>query len=326
MALDPQIQTYVDQLAASGDPPRHTLSPDAVRATMAAELASEATLVALEPVAVVENRIIPGPVGKIPIRIYTPQGVGPFPLVVYFHGGGWVLGTLDSYDGLSRSIANGARCVVITVDFRLAPEHPFPAAPEDCYAATCWVAEHAGEINGDATRIAIAGDSAGGCLAAVVAQMAREEGAPPLEFQLMVYPITDLRMKTASYRENADAPNLTKDDMIWFRRHYLTNEADIVNPLASPLLAPDLSNLPPALIVTAEYDPLRDEGEGYGERLRQAGVRTAVWRYDSLIHGFLGLDQVADRARVARSEIIAALRAALVAPTAFEGSVGLVHS
>ncbi len=311
MTLDPQLKAYADQLAATDAPPRHTLSPETVRMTMAAELEAQADQAPPEPVARVENRTIPGPDKAIPIRIYTPQGDGPFPVVVYFHGGGWVLCNLETHDSICRGVANGAACIVVAVDYRLAPEHTFPAAPEDCYAATRWAAQHAGEINGDPARLAVAGDSAGGGLAAVVALMARDRGGPPLTFQLLVYPITDLRMGSASYEENADAPMLTRDDMIWFRDHYIRDAEDMTDSLASPLLAPDLSGLPPALIVTAGYDPLRDEGEAYGERLRAAGTEATVRRYADLAHGFLGLDLIVDRAREARAETIAALRAAL---------------
>jgi acetyl esterase len=326
MALDPQLEAYVAQLAAVGGPPRYTFSPETVRRMMASELAEEQANTTPEPIAYIQNREITGPDGMLPIRIYTPESDGSLPIVVYFHGGGWVLCTLESHDAICRSVANGAGCIVVSVDYRLAPEHKFPAAPEDCFAATRWVATHAAEISGDTTRMAVMGDSAGGNLAAVVAQMARDRGGPSLIFQVMVYPITDLRMATASYVEHANAPNLTRDDMIWFRSLYTNNDDEIENPLASPLLAPDLSGLPPALIATAEYDPLRDEGESYGERLRQVAIAVTVKRYDGLIHGFLGLDKVSERARAARSEIIAALRAAFAAPAAFEGGSGLVHS
>jgi acetyl esterase len=314
MALDPQLKAYADQLAALGTPPRHTLTPNTVRMMMAAEMEAQVNQSTPEPVARVENRAIPGPAGEIPIRLYTPQGDGPFPVVVYFHGGGWVLGNLETHDGLCRAVANGAACVVIAVDYRLAPEHKFPAAPEDCYAATCWAAQHVSDVNGDRARLAVAGDSAGGGLAAVVTLMARDRGGPSLAFQMLIYPITDLRMASASFEENAHAPMLTRDDMRWFREHYIRDARDVTDPLASPLLAQHLSGLPPALIVIAGYDPLRDEGEQYGERLREAGTAVTVRRYDDLAHGFLGLDLVVDRAREARAETIAALRDALAAP------------
>lgn len=311
MPLDPQLRAYADQLAALGAPPRHTLSPEVVRAAMAAELAAGADQAQPEPVARVENQTIPGPAGELPVRVYTPDGDGPFPIVVYFHGGGWVLGNLDSHDGICRGLAREAGCVVVAVDYRLAPEHAFPAAPEDCYAATRWAAQHAERLKGDPARLAVAGDSAGGNLAAVVAHMARDRGGPALVAQALIYPITDLRMRTASYDENADAPILTRDDMIWFRKHYIRCLDDALDPLASPALAENLSGLPRALIVTAGYDPLRDEGDLYGERLLAAGVPVTMRRYDDLTHGFLGMGLISDRARLARAETFAALRVAL---------------
>jgi acetyl esterase len=308
MPLDPQAQTYLEQMAALHMPPLNTLPPEVIRRGIAAQVAS--TEIEVEPVARVENRTIPGPAGEIPVRIYTPEGDGPFPVLVYFHGGGWVICTLDTHDGQCRSLANGAGCVVVSVDYRLAPEHKFPAAPEDCYAATTWVAEHAHEIQGDASRLAIGGDSAGGNLTAVVAQMARDKGGPRLVFQLLIYPATHFRAETASMRENATDYGLTHDDMVWFMNHYLNSEADETNPLASPLLAKNLSNLPPALVITAEYDPLRDEGEEYGQRLQQAGVPVTISRYDGMIHGFFGMASLFDKARLAIDEASSALRAA----------------
>jgi acetyl esterase len=203
--------------------------------------------------------------------------------------------------------------VVVSVDYRLAPEHKFPAAPEDCFAATCWVAEHAAEINGDPARLAVGGDSAGGNLAAIVAQLARDKGGPRLVFQLLIYPATDFTAQNSSKQENAEGYFLTLDDMRWFENHYLNSEADRVNPLASPSLAPDLSNLPPALILTAEYDPLRDEGEEYGRRLQAAGVPVTIRRYDGLIHGFFGQALIIDKARSAVEETSRTLREAFAA-------------
>ncbi len=307
MPLDPQIQAYLDQMAAMNMPPIHTLTPEQVRMGIAMQLAMEN--IEPEQVARVENRTIPGPAGEIPVRIYTPQGNGPFPALVFFHGGGWVICNLDTHDGICRSLANGAGCVVVSVDYRLAPEHKFPAAPEDCYAATQWVAQNAAELNVDASHIAIGGDSAGGNLTAVVAQMARDRGGPHLVFQLLIYPATDFRMNTVSIEENATGYFLTKDDMIWFTNHYLNSEEDKMNPLASPLLASDLSGLPPALIITAQYDPLRDEGELYGQKLREAGVPVTISRYEGVIHGFFG-SIPSDRGKQAEAEASAALRMA----------------
>lgn len=307
MPLDPQIQAYLDQMAAINMPPMHTLTPEQIRAGIAMQLATEN--IEPEPVARVENRTIPGPAGEIPVRIYTPQGSGPFPALVFFHGGGWVICNLDTHDGICRSLANGAGCVVVSVDYRLAPEYKFPAAPADCYAATQWVAKNAAELNADASHIAIGGDSAGGNLSAVVAQMAREQGGPHLVLQLLIYPATDFRMNTPSIEENGTGYFLTKDDMTWFTNHYLNGEEDKVNPLASPMLASDLSNLPPALIITAQYDPLRDEGELYGQKLKEAGVPVTISRYEGVIHGFVG-SIPSDKGKQAEAEASAALRVA----------------
>ena len=305
MPLDPQVQAYLEQEAALNLPPINQQTPEQLRQGIRAELA---TLGEPEPVAKVENRLIPGPAGDIPIRIYTPQGSGPFPVLVYFHGGGWVVCDLDTHDGLCRSFANQAGCLVVSVDYRLAPEHKFPAAPLDSYAATKWVAEHATTLNGDPTRIAIGGDSAGGNLTAVVTMMARERGGPSLIFQLMLCPGTDFTMSTPSIDENATGYGLTKDDMIWFTNHYLNHEDEKRDPLASPLLATDFSGLPPALIITAEYDPIRDEGEQYGQRLQEAGVPATVSRYDGMIHGFIGTPF--EQGKQGMTECVTALQAA----------------
>ncbi len=305
MPLDPQAQMFLEQMASLNMPAMSTQTPEQVREgiKMQAAMFGEP-----EPVAHVENRTIPGPAGEIPVRVYTPEGSSPFPVLVFFHGGGWVICDLDTHDGTCRSLCNGAGCVVVSVDYRLAPEHKFPAAPEDCYAATQWAARHAAEINGDPARIAIGGDSAGGNLTAVVAQMARDQGGPRLVFQLLIYPATDFTFSGPSIKENADGYFLTSDDMRWFSNHYLRSEADKKNPLASPMLAADLSNLPPALVITAQYDPLRDEGETYGQRMKEAGVSVKVSRYDGMIHGFFGFPF--DTSKHAIDEACQALRAA----------------
>lgn len=307
MPLDPQAQAYLDMTATMNIPPMSELTPDIIRQGMKMRFAM---LGEPEPIAHTENRVIPGPAGEIPIRIYTPAGSGSYPLLVYFHGGGWVIGDIDTHDNVSRSLANGAGCIVVSVDYRLAPEHPFPAAPEDCYAATCWVAQHAPQFNGDPTRIAVGGDSAGGNLTAVVAQMARDRGGPLLAFQLMIYPATNFAMNTPSIRENGEGYGLTSDDMDWFTGHYLTSEEDKQNPLASPLLASDLSGLPPALVITAEYDPLRDEGEQYGQKLKDAGVPVTISRYDGMIHGFISMAPIMERGKQGLAECAQALRVA----------------
>jgi acetyl esterase len=306
MPLDAQTQAFLDQMNAAEGPPLHTLPPEAARAMMF-ELAKMGG--APDPVAQVQDRVVPGPAGDIPLRIYTPAGEGPFPVLVYFHGGGWVIGDRDTHDVLCRNLANRAGCVVVSVDYRLAPEHKFPAAPQDCLAATRWAAANTAEFNGDPARIAVGGDSAGGNLAAVVAQMARDEGGPPLVGQLLIYPVTDYYIPDRpAYIENGDGYLLTRDDMVYFWNHYLNEPAEADNPYAAPLRAADLSNLPPAFVLTMEFDPLRDEGEQYADRLNAAGVQTHHRRYAGTIHGCLSLAGVIDLGQIATNDAAAWLK------------------
>jgi len=251
--LDPQAEALLNQLAEAGGPPPETVSVEENRALIAAiaELSGP-----VEELARVEDVAVPGPAGDIPVRVYVPQGAGPFPTVVFFHGGGWVLGNIETHDVPARRLANVVPAVVVSVDYRLAPEHPFPAAPEDCYAATAWAAANIGEYGGDGRRLAVAGDSAGGNLAAVVAQMARDQGGPAIAFQLLVYPAVDARMTHASITENGDGYLLTKGFMEWFYGHYLPEKSHADDPRASPLKAASLAGLPPALVLTAEFDPI----------------------------------------------------------------------
>ena len=266
----------------------------------------------LTPIAFVTNRTVPGPAGDIQVRIYTPEGIGPFALLVYFHGGGFVVGSLDSADQICRILCWGAGCVVVSVDYRLAPEHKFPAAPDDCLAATRWAAEHAIEFNADPTRLVVAGDSSGGNLATVTALRIRDEGGPALSGQLLIYPVADYHTPaTPSYLANADGYLLTRDTMIWFWEHYLNNVSEANDPHASPLRAPDLRGLPPALVITAELDPLRDEGERYAERLQLAGVPTILSRYDGMIHGFFLFGDMFDESRQAINEATTWLKRAM---------------
>ena len=261
------------------------------------------------PLADITNRTIPGPAGDIPIRIYAPQGQGPFPLVIFFHGGGFVVGNLDTADEMCRTLCWGADCVVLSVDYRLAPEHKFPAAPDDCLAATRWAAAHAAEFNADPARLVVAGDSVGGNLAAVTALRMRDEGGPALCGQLLIYPVTDYHTPpTPSYLANAHGYLLTRAMMIWFWAHYLNHASEAGHPHAAPLAVPDLRGLPPALVITAEYDPLRDEGERYAERLQQAGVPTVHARYAGMIHGFFVLGDLFGGSRRAIAEANAWLR------------------
>ena len=261
------------------------------------------------PVADVSNRSIPGPGGGIPIRIYSPEGAGPFPLAVFFHASAFVLANLDTEDEFCRAICKAAECIVVSVDYRLAPENKFPAATDDCLAATCWVAAHGTSINGDPARLVLIGDSAGGNLAIVTALRIRDEGGPALRGHALLYPITAFHTPpSASYIDNARGFGLTRQDMIWFWSHYLSDPADSVNPYAAPLCANDLERMPPALVITAEYDPLRDEGEEYAERLRNAGVPVIVSRYEGTVHGFVHFRRIFKEGRLAFGQITSWLR------------------
>jgi len=306
MSVDPEVQVLLDLMAASGASLLSTVSVEDARNVMDVM----ARFVDLEPeqVARVEDRLIPGAAGQIPVRVYTPQGAGPFPVLVFLHGGGFVLCSIETHDELCRAFTNGAGCIVVSVEYRLAPEHKFPAAVDDCYAATRWVAENASGIGGDPARIAVGGDSAGGNLAAVVAHLARDGGGPSLVYQVLIYPATSFVTDMPSRRENAEGYFLTEADMQWFSGHYLRSEADARDPRVSPLEARDFSGLPPALVITAEYDPLRDEGEAYAARLREAGVPAVYTCYEGMIHGFLSMAM--EKGRKARQEIVGALRSA----------------
>jgi acetyl esterase len=274
------------------------------------------------PVAAVVDRIIPGPASDLPVRVYTPEGRGPFPLLVFFHGGGWVLGDLDTHDPICRALCAGSGCVVVSVGYRLAPEHRFPAATDDALAATRWVAEQAAGIGGDPARLALAGDSAGGNLSAVTALRIRDEGGPPLRGMLLIYPALGYHTPpTPSYIENAEGYGLTREAALWFWEQYLADESQAANPHAAPLLAPDLSGLPPALVITAEYDVLRDEGERYVEQLRTAGVPARLSRYDGVNHRFAELIGILDQAEQARDEMCAWLREVLAIPQSTRDSL-----
>ncbi|HMC68964.1 MAG TPA: alpha/beta hydrolase, partial [Mycobacteriales bacterium] len=229
------------------------------------------------------------------------------PVVVYFHGGGWCIGNITSHDGVCRKLANQSGLTVVSVDYRLAPEHKFPSAAEDCFAATKWVADNAEQLKVDATRMAVAGDSAGGNMAAVTSIMARDRGEPQIAFQLLIYPVIDGTMSFPSYKENAEGKLLTARDMAFFYDNYAGDGVDRKDPLLSPLYAPDLSKLPPALVMTAEYDPLRDEGEAYADALQQAGVEARSSRYDGMVHGFFGLEAVVPASAAAMEEAAASL-------------------
>ncbi|MGQ0698121.1 MAG: alpha/beta hydrolase [Panacagrimonas sp.] len=307
MPLHPQVEGFMKQMAAAGGKAFHEMPVAECRAALSGLFAMMPPSAA--KLASVADRKIPGPAGEIGVRVYTPEGAGPFPVLSFFHGGGFVLGDLESHDAVCREIAGGANCVVVAVDYRLAPEHKFPAAPDDCVAAVKWVASNAAAIKGDASRLAVAGDSAGGNLAAVVAQRLRDENGAKLCAQLLIYPATQWGGKpTKSMVDNAEGYLLTRKDMEWFGNHYLAMPADAKLPSASPALAKSLAGLPPALVLTAEFDPLRDEGEDYGKALQAAGVPTTVSRYDGAIHAFYSFFGIMEPGRKAMDESIRWLR------------------
>jgi acetyl esterase len=308
MPLDPQVKALLDFMATVEGKPLEEQSVEEARAQIMQlrELAGPPA-----DVAKVEDREIPGPGGPIPIRVYTPEGSGLRPVLVYYHGGGWVVGSRDLVDVPVRALANRSGCVVVSVEYRLAPEHKFPAAPEDCYAATRWVAENAAALGVDPNRLAVGGDSAGGNLAAAVSLMARDRGGPKIAYQLLIYPVTNRDFTTRSYQENADDYLLTRNAMIWFWDHYLARPEDAWNAYAAPLLAADLSGLPPARVITAEFDPLRDEGEAYAARLIEEGVPVELRRYDGMIHGFFQMGGTVDGGNLVVVESAAALRGAI---------------
>jgi acetyl esterase len=307
MPLDDDVQMLINMLSAPGAPSLSALSVDEARANMR-NLTSLRTSV--DELPRIENRKLPGPHGEIPVRIFAPSTAPGLPVLVYFHGGGWVLGDLDTHDGTCRTLAKLIDGIVVSVDYRLAPEHKFPVPFDDCYAAATWTVENASSIGGDPRRVAVGGDSAGGNLTACVALKARDQGKPRLVHQLLVYPVTDARFDTASYRDNAEGYFLTRADMEWFWNHYLAKPDDAANPYAAPLRSTDLRGLPSATIITAEYDPLRDEGEAYGKKLKEGGVPVDVKRYDGVIHGFFSMGDVVAKGKVAMQHAADALRKA----------------
>ena len=307
MPLDPQAKAFLDQVAASGAPGFEQMTVQQAREAIRGLFVSTDAPPSIKKV---ENRIANVGGAKLPVRIYTPEGNGPLPILVFFHGGGWVIGDLDTHDGPCRALANGVGCVVISVDYRLAPEHKFPTAAEDCYGATKWAAMNAASFGGDPTRIAVGGDSAGGNLAAAVAQMATDRGAPTLKYQLLIYPVTNYAYDTGSYKSNGEGYLLTKGSMEWFWNHYLRNPNDGENPYASPLRGQRLSNLPPAWVFTAEFDPLRDEGEAYAKRMKDAGVTVEYTEYKGMIHGFFSLGHIFDQGKKAVADACTKLKAA----------------
>jgi len=307
MPVTPEVRSILDFLEAAGEIPREQLTPEELRQGYSALSLVESKA----EMASVTDRTIPGPAGDIPVRVFVPATEpGPHPVLVYFHGGGWVIGDLDTHDGTARAIAEGSRATVVSVGYRLAPEDPFPAAIDDCVAATRWVAEHAAELDVDPGRLAVGGDSAGGNLAAIVAVELRDTPVD-LRFQLLIYPVTDGTMTRPSIHANAEGYFLTKDTMDWFWEQYM-GAGDRTDPRVSPMHVLDeaLAGLPPALIITAEYDPLRDEGEAYAARLVGAGVPVTTSRYDGVIHGFFSMRDIVPEGKAAVDQACEALRRA----------------
>jgi acetyl esterase len=309
MPLHPQVQALRDQIERDRPPGLYDLSIEQARAAdLSSVLAAAGTA---EPVAEVRDLRIPGEAGHIPARMYRPAAAAAGgPVLVYFFGGGWSLGTLDTCDGVCRRLANAVPCVTVSVGYRLAPEHKFPAAVHDCHAGAAWVAAHAAELGADAARLAIAGDSSGGNLAAAVALLARERGGPVIRHQLLVYPNTDYLADTASMREGTDQRFFNVTSVRWYWSMYLASPADGASQLASPLRAADLRSLPAATVITAEYDPLRDEGEQYARRLAASGVPAETIRYDGMVHGFFTMIGTLDTAGAAVSAAASRLRRA----------------
>ena len=314
MPVDPNVKLMLDAMAAANMNPFE----DDILAKSAAELRDALAANRLPTpevdIAKFEDRTIPGHGGdEIPVRVYWPATDGAVrPAIVYYHGGGWVIGGLDTHDNAARMLANATDAVVVFIDYRLAPEARYPVAAEDCYEGLRWTVAHAGALGVDPARIAVAGDSAGGNLAAVVALMARDRGGPALRYQLLVYPCTDMDPERwPSMAENRNGYFLTTDSMVWFYDQYVPDPSDRTQPYASPIHAADVSGLPPAFVITAEFDPLRDEGEAYGARLQAAGVPTEVQRYDGMIHGFFGMTAMFEQARDAHAVASAKVQAAL---------------
>jgi acetyl esterase len=308
--LDPQAQALIDLIAERGLPPTHLLAPPEARAFYRDR--RNFSQPAPRAMAEVQDLAAPGPLGPIPMRLYRPAGVaGPAPTLVYYHGGGWVIGDLDTHDVLCRQLADEAGCVVVSVDYRMGPEHRFPAAPDDCLAATRWLQAQAGALGLDASRFAVGGDSAGGNLAAVVSLAWRDAAEPvPLRFQLLIYPATDMRATAPSHTSNGQGYVLTSDTIAYFQGHYLDADQR-ADWRASPLLHGNLAGLPPALVLTAGFDPLRDEGRQYADALSAAGSTAQYLCFERQIHGFITMGRVIDEANLAVGLCALALRRAL---------------
>jgi len=311
MGLDPQAQAVLDAVASMGLPPFETFSVEEGRQFIDSV---GNFMIPAEEVASVIDHTIPGPEADIPVRVFTPAGSGLRPGVLYFHGGGFTTGGIDLFEPVCRALANRSGCIVVAVGYRLAPEHPYPEAVLDAYVATAWFAACGEDFGVDGTRLAVVGDSAGGTLATVACMLARDKGGEPeVALQVLIYPVCDLvAMDTPSYQEHGEGYLLTKGMMNWFKGHYLTGVEDRVDePYCSPVRMHDLSGLPPAIIITAEYDPLRDEGEAYGQLLRINGVPADIRRQEGMIHPFVWLGAAIDRGRDILDELGDDIRTAL---------------
>jgi acetyl esterase len=315
--IDEEARAFLEKMAASGQPLINELAPPEARA-MVDEIASQLGG-PLEEVAEVRELEIPGPAGTIPARMYVPGRTKPFPILVYFHGGGWVVGSLNGWDSVMRTLTNASGCIVVSVDYRLAPEHKFPAAVDDAYAATKWIAENAASLGADPARLAVGGDSAGGNLAAVVTQLARGHSGPKIAFALLIYPAVDYDFLRASYAAYGEDHFLTMDMIRWFLGHYLTPEAEN-STLLRPIKAAPLRELPPTHIICAECDPLYDEGAAYANRLEAEGVPVTFVRYEGTIHGFFTFPAALTKGRDAIADAGAALAAALGAKPVATGA------
>ena len=311
--LDPQARALIDLMIERGVPPTHTMSVDEARRQYRDRRGY--TQPEPPPIGAVRDLAVPGPAGALPCRLYHPPADGGTPpLLVYFHGGGWVIGDLDTHDVLCRQLCAGSGAAVLAVDYRLGPEQRFPAAVDDCVAATRWARRHGDELGIDATRIALGGDSAGGNLAAVVALVLRDAGDPMPRLQLLIYPATDMRAAAPSHTSNGQGYLLTADSIAYYRDHYLNDRSEWTDWRASPLLARDHSRLPPALVLTAGFDPLRDEGLQYADALSGAGVPAQLVCFERQVHGFVTMSRVIDEALTAVALCCQALRRALAAP------------
>jgi len=309
--LHPQLVVLLERAAQSPLPPYHDVPPAVARRfyrDTRGPLTPDPP-----PVESVQLLLAPGKSGPVPVRAYRPKGAGKdevLPALIYFHGGGWVIGDLDTHDVVCRTLANGARCAVFSVEYRKAPEAPFPAAVDDCFSALTFVSSNSSSLKVNSKQIAVGGDSAGGNLSATIALMARDAGGPAISFQLLIYPATDQQLGHPSIDGNGEGYLLTKKVMIYFRGHYLPREADWRDWRASPLLAKSHAGLPPAFVMTAGFDPLLDEGRAYAEKLKKAGVPVEYREYSDMVHGFITMGRVLDTANTALADCAQALRKA----------------